>query len=128
LTEVLTAHLRDRRLLLVLDNFEQVLDAAPLVADLLAACPHLTVLVTSRAALRVGGEQEFPVPSLDLPDPAHPPTAENLRESAAVNCSSREGRQRGRTSVSRMRTDRQSRRSAGGWTGCHWRWSWRRRD
>ena len=50
--------LRQRRLLLVLDNFEQVVAAAPLVSDLLAACPHLKVLVTSRVRLRISGERE----------------------------------------------------------------------
>jgi predicted ATPase len=59
--------LRDRQMLLVLDNFEQVTSAAPLVADLLAACPRLKVLVTSRAALHVYGEHEFSVPPLALP-------------------------------------------------------------
>jgi predicted ATPase/class 3 adenylate cyclase len=63
----LTEHLRDKELLLVLDNFEQVLDAAPLVSDLLASCPRLTVLVTSRAALKITGEHELPVPPLALP-------------------------------------------------------------
>ena len=59
--------LRDRHLLLVLDNLEQVLPAAPAVAGLLAACPRLAVLATSRAALRLSGECEFPVPPLALP-------------------------------------------------------------
>ena len=59
----------DAELLLVLDNFEHVLDAAPLVAEVLMACPRLTVLATSRAALRVSGEREYPVPPLPLPDP-----------------------------------------------------------
>jgi predicted ATPase/transcriptional regulator with XRE-family HTH domain/Tfp pilus assembly protein PilF len=63
----LKAELRDRQLLLVLDNFEQVLPAAALVVDLLAASPWLQVLVTSRAALRVRGERLFPVPALALP-------------------------------------------------------------
>jgi predicted ATPase/DNA-binding CsgD family transcriptional regulator len=63
----LAAALRDRELLLVLDNLEQVLEAAPQVADLLAACPALTVLATSRAILRVSGEHDFPMPPLALP-------------------------------------------------------------
>ena len=56
----------EQRILLVLDTFEHVLDAALHVADLLAGCPRLTVLVTSRAALRLRGEHEFPVPPLGL--------------------------------------------------------------
>lgn len=68
LIERLTAFLKDKRLLLVLDNFEQVVGAAPLVADLLLACPGLTVLVTSRVRLRVSGEREYEVPPLALPD------------------------------------------------------------
>jgi hypothetical protein len=62
--ESLKDHLRDRQLLLVLDNFEQVFGAAPALVELLAACPRLQVLVTSRAALRVSGEWEFAVPPL----------------------------------------------------------------
>src|SRR5215216_1031024 len=60
---------RPRRGLLVLDNFEQVVEAAPLVVALLVACPTVTVLVTSRVRLRVSGEREVPVPPLPLPDP-----------------------------------------------------------
>jgi non-specific serine/threonine protein kinase len=68
LLDQLKAHLRSRRLLLVLDNLEQVLSSAPIIADLLAAAPDLKVLVTSRAPLRVYGEHEFPVPPLGVPD------------------------------------------------------------
>jgi predicted ATPase len=59
---------RDKRLLLLLDNFEQIIDAAPLVGELLSAAPGLKALVTSREALCVYGEQEYPVPPLVLPD------------------------------------------------------------
>ena len=65
----LASALRERRLLLVLDNFEQVVEAAPLVSDLLAACPHLKILVTSRVRLRISGERERPVPPLGLAAP-----------------------------------------------------------
>jgi predicted ATPase/transcriptional regulator with XRE-family HTH domain len=67
LVETIQDSLRAGPRLLLLDNFEQVLDAAPLVAELLSACPQLRILVTSRAALRVSGEHEFPVPPLTLP-------------------------------------------------------------
>ena len=66
--DALAAALRTRRLLLVLDNLEQVTGAAPAVAGLLAACPGLTVLATSRAPLRVRAEQEYPVPPLAPPE------------------------------------------------------------
>ena len=62
----LASALRERRLLLVLDNFEQVVEAAQLVSDLLAACVHLKILVTSRVRLRISGERERPVPPLGL--------------------------------------------------------------
>jgi predicted ATPase len=57
----------DRGALLVLDNFEQVTEAAPLVTELLSSCPGLVALVTSRAVLRLGGEHEFPVDPLGVP-------------------------------------------------------------
>src|SRR5215207_1407695 len=63
----LLAALRDRALLLVLDNFEQVISAAPRLSAMVAACRRLTVLTTSREPLRVRGELEFAVPPLDLP-------------------------------------------------------------
>jgi non-specific serine/threonine protein kinase len=80
----LVEHLRDKQLLLLLDNFEQVLPAAPLVADLLTACPGLKVLATSRAPLHVSGEQQFPVPPLALPDPRRLPERQALARVPAV--------------------------------------------
>jgi predicted ATPase/class 3 adenylate cyclase len=65
--ERLVEHLRSARMLLVLDNFEQVLAAADVVSRLLDECPSVHVLVTSRAALRLSGEQEVPVPPLGRP-------------------------------------------------------------
>ena len=67
--ERVAEHLRDRTVLLVIDNFEQVLPAAPLIGDLLRAAPKLKVVASSRAPLRVYGEREFPVPPLTLADP-----------------------------------------------------------
>ena len=68
--ERLANALRERELLLVLDNFEHVLPAAPGVLELLQAAPRVTALVTSRAALRVRGEREFPVAPLACPAPS----------------------------------------------------------
>jgi len=84
LSESLRHHLHDKQLLLMLDNFEQVAAAAPLVADLLATCPHLKILITSREALHLRGEQEFPVPPLALPDPRHLPSIERLTQYEAL--------------------------------------------
>jgi len=84
LRETLWAYLREREMLLVLDNVEQVVEAAGLVVDLLHRCPGLDALATSRVALRVGGEQQFAAPPLALPDPARPPTVEALGQAPAV--------------------------------------------
>jgi predicted ATPase/class 3 adenylate cyclase len=84
LRDTLAAYLRDKRLLLLLDNVEHLLDAAPLLADLLAASPALAVLATSRAPLRLAGEREVAVPPLPLPAAGRPPAREELGECAAV--------------------------------------------
>src|SRR5262249_50005241 len=68
LLDSLKLALHDKQLLLVLDNFEQVTDAAPHIADLLSACPTLKVLSTSRASLRLRWEHEVVVPPLEVPD------------------------------------------------------------
>jgi len=84
LAEQLQAYLREQHLLLLLDNFEQVIAAAPYLVDLLAFCPHLTILVTSRAALRIHGEYEFTVHPLAVPDLKRLPASEALAQVAAV--------------------------------------------
>jgi predicted ATPase/DNA-binding CsgD family transcriptional regulator len=80
----LKVHLRGRDMLLVLDNFEHVLAAAPPVAELIGACPKLRVLATSREPLRLRWEHVFPVPPLRLPDPRQPATPEALARVPAV--------------------------------------------
>jgi hypothetical protein len=84
LTADLQAYLRPRRLLLAVDNFEQVIGAAPLLAGLLAAAPGLVVLVTSRAVLRLSGEHEFAVPPLPVPPAGAAPDLGQLERYASV--------------------------------------------
>jgi predicted ATPase/DNA-binding XRE family transcriptional regulator len=76
--EQVQEYLGERRLLLVLDNFEHLLGAAPEVTDLLASCPLLKVLATSRAPLRLRGEQEYPVEPLPVPSLAHIPAVDDV--------------------------------------------------
>src|SRR3954465_12296114 len=76
--ERLTAFLRDAECVLVLDNFEQVVDAATLVASLVAECPRLRVLITSRVRLRLSDEREFPVLPLPLPETDNPASASDV--------------------------------------------------
>lgn len=80
----LAEFLAPRRLLLVLDNFEQVLEGGAMVAELLRAAPELRIVATSRAVLHVYGEQEYPVPPLAVPDPAHLPPLDALTQYEAV--------------------------------------------
>ena len=100
----------EQRLLLVLDNFEQVVEAAPVVGELLAAAPRLKVLVTSRVPLRLSGEHEFAVPPLA---PARPgatcPTLDGARRSTRRSRSSSSGRARS----ARLRADRRERAGGG---------------
>jgi predicted ATPase/transcriptional regulator with XRE-family HTH domain/Tfp pilus assembly protein PilF len=67
----LVSSLRGKQMLLLIDNFEQVADAAPVIAELLADCPRLKVMVTSREALQLNGEHQFPVPPLGTPGDPH---------------------------------------------------------
>lgn len=81
---VLATALREHTALLLLDNFETVLEGAPAIADLLAACPKVKALVTSRIALGVAGEYVWPVPPLALPDRANVPPIRELEAYEAV--------------------------------------------
>ena len=81
----LESYLRPRRLLLALDNFEQVMGAAPLLAELLGTAPGLVVLVTSRTVLRLSGEHEFPVPPLPIPPPGAGRDPADLQRYASVS-------------------------------------------
>src|SRR5260370_40316508 len=84
MVEQLQAFLQEKQLLLVLDNFEQVVSAAPRLSDLLALCSRLKLLVTSRAVLHLSAEHEFAVPPLSLPDLNHLPDLVTLSPSQAV--------------------------------------------
>jgi class 3 adenylate cyclase len=96
--EALCDHLRDRQLLLVVDSFEQVAAAGPVIEELLAAAPEVRVLVTSRATLALRSEQELLVPPLDLPDPRRPPDLDALGRSEAVRLFVERARRSGRSS------------------------------
>jgi predicted ATPase/Tfp pilus assembly protein PilF len=86
LAELIAAHLRQRRALLVVDNCEQVIGAAPLLGRLLAAAPELEVIATSREPLRITGEHEYQVSPLPLPDlAALPRSAARRLEALAAN-------------------------------------------
>ena len=82
--ETLRAYLAGRELLLVLDNFEHVMGAAPELAGLLGSCPGLILLVTSRAPLRLRGERECPVPPLAVPDPSRAPDVGTVKAAPAA--------------------------------------------
>jgi predicted ATPase/DNA-binding CsgD family transcriptional regulator len=80
----LNTYLQEKQVLLLLDNFEQVVAAAPALVELLTACAQVKVLVTSRAVLRVSGEYECPVSPLALPSPKELPDARAVAQSPAV--------------------------------------------
>jgi predicted ATPase/DNA-binding SARP family transcriptional activator len=84
IAETLRKHLALKQLLLLLDNFEHLVEGAPVATRLLESAPRVKALVTSREVLRLSGEHEFPVPPLDLPDPANLPPAESLASFDAV--------------------------------------------
>lgn len=82
--DLVTQYLAERTLLLVFDNFEQIVAAAPRVGEILAAAPQVKAIVTSREPLHLSGEQEFQVPPLGLPDPRKLPPLEALSHYDAV--------------------------------------------
>jgi len=82
--EHLGEYLRDKLILLVLDNLEQVVAVAPMIARLLIACPWLKILATSRTALRVRAERQYHVPPLGLPDLARLPRSAELAQYPAL--------------------------------------------
>jgi predicted ATPase/DNA-binding SARP family transcriptional activator len=84
LLEVLRDALREKQLLLLLDNFEHLIEATPVLASLLEGCPRLKALVTSRTPLRLRGEHELPVPPLALPNREGRPAPDTLAQVAAV--------------------------------------------
>jgi predicted ATPase/DNA-binding CsgD family transcriptional regulator len=85
LPDRLVAYLRDRQLLLVLDNLEQLVDAAPRIADLLSVSPSLTILATSQAVLRLSVEHDLPISPLALPEANAEATPDAVASSAAVS-------------------------------------------
>ena len=84
LSEVLEEYLRDKQLLLVLDNFEHVLAAGPHLAILLAGCPRVRALVTSREVLHLSGEQQLSVPPLAVPDPLRQESIDEIARYEAI--------------------------------------------
>ena len=116
-------------LLLVLDNFEHLLAAAPLVERAAGAARASQVLATSRAPLRVRGEQQFAVPPLGGARPTRPDSATEHWRNLPRCASSSQRAQAVRPGLRAHRRERAGgrRRSAAAWTGCRWRSSWRRR-
>jgi hypothetical protein len=84
LLENIKDYLSDKKLLLIFDNFEQLVSAASLVADILTSAPHLKILASSRIALNLHSEHEFPVPPLELPQAENESALENLIENESV--------------------------------------------
>jgi len=84
LLSTISETIRDREILLLLDNMEQVLTAGPELVDLLKLCPALKALVSSRVCLGVTGESEFPIPCLDFPEPHRPMPLHLLEQQSAI--------------------------------------------
>lgn len=126
LAQTVAGFLVDREMLLIFDNFEHLLPAAPFLEDLLAMCPGLHLLVTSRARLRLYGEHEFPVLPLHLPQFGDPTDADDADADAVRLFCDRARAARVGFHLTPSLTQQLS-RSAGVWTGCRWPSSWLRR-
>ena len=113
--------------LVLLDNFEQVMEGAPVASELLAACPELKLLVTSREVLQLYGEHGYAVPPLELPDAAQAGGPDTSPATPRWRSSSSGRGPRIPPSPSRPTTPRPWPRSARAWTACRSRWSWRPR-
>ena len=117
----LAAALREKRLLLVVDNWEQVIESAPLVGELLAACPGLKVLATSREPLRLRTELEVSLAPLALPGAGGGTPLTELARWRRCGSSSSGRPLPAPASPSRRRTPPPSPKSSAVWTGCRWR-------
>ena len=104
LLDLLNAYLQHKHLLMLLDNFEQILPAAAGLADLLATCPHLKLLVTSREVLHLRAEHQYPVPPLALPNLKRISDIESLAQYAAVELFIERSRQKNLWWTDRART------------------------
>ncbi len=125
----LADRLRDRQMLLMLDNFEQVTAAAGVTTSLLGDCPEVKLLVTSREPLHVRAETVYAVPPLGLPRPAAAASARSRSSSTSrSSCSSTGHGPSAPTSSWTTRTRRPSPRSAVGSTACRWPSNWPPRD
>ena len=122
--ERLASALTGKSLLLILDSFEQVGAAAPAIADLLAACPDLVILATCHGAMRLSGEQEFPVRPLALPDPEQLPPLPELSSSEAVSLFVERAVAVSPGFLTPPRTRPRWRRSVARSMDCRWRSNW----
>ena len=127
LEERISRALEGQKVLIVLDNFEQIVEAAPLVVRLYDVAPGAVFLVTSRVVLRIRGEQVYEVDSLSTPDASLPASPERTRRSSACACSSIAPRRPNPDSSSRRTTPPTSPTSVGAWRDCRWPSSSRRR-
>lgn len=87
----LRRHLQEKQLLLLLDNFEHIMEGVPVVGELLAAAPKVSALVTSREALRLSGEYTYQVPPLGLPEPGRPQAVHDLAAYESIESSPETG-------------------------------------